>query len=189
MEVFLSYKHNLWSGAFKRRLKVPRNCRAIWRCSNNKDNVQYHTFYPKLVEEFILNIPKEFNEAKSKKFRKVHVRGNYFGFSPTIINKYLGRGKLITADRIPPLKCITQEITRNVHKDYPCKGLLHTTSLSVKYVILNKMRVSSWCLTKHSSSITPSLFRLSYQIGTRAIFDFGERVFLSDSKASRIICC
>lgn len=177
MEVCLSYKHNLWNGAFKRRLKVPRNSRAIWRCSDNKDNVQYHTFYPKLVKEFILNIPKEFNEAKSKKFRKVHVRGNYFGFSPAIINKYLRRGKLITADRIPHLKFITQEITGNVHKDCPCKGLIPTTSLSVKYAILNKIRVSSRCLIKHSSSITPSLFRLSYQIGTRAIFDFGERIF------------
>lgn len=43
-------------------------------------------FYPKLVNEFSVNLPKEFNDARIREFMKVHVRGYYFGFSPTIID-------------------------------------------------------------------------------------------------------
>lgn len=45
-------------------------------------------FYPKLVKEFIVNLSKGFNDAGSE-FNKVCVRGNYFGFSPTIIIEYM----------------------------------------------------------------------------------------------------
>lgn len=63
-------------------------------------------FYPNLVKEFIVNLPIGFNDAGSSNFRKVYVRGHYFGFSPCIINDYLGRGKIITIDCIPYLKII-----------------------------------------------------------------------------------
>lgn len=68
-------------------------------------------FYPKLVKEFIVNLPKDINDAGSIDFKKVHVIGYSFGFSGAIINEYLGRGKLIIEDMIPQLKIIAHEIT------------------------------------------------------------------------------
>lgn len=93
-------------------------------------------FYPKLVKEFIVNLSKGFNDAGSE-FNKVRLRGHYFGFSPTIINECMWRGKLISISHIPSLNTITQKITGNVHDDWLAKGPLTASSLSVKYVILN----------------------------------------------------
>lgn len=70
-------------------------------------------FYSRLVN--IVNLPKGFNDVGSNEYRNVHVHGHCFGFSLATINEYLGRGKIIIADRIPPLKIIAQEITRNIH--------------------------------------------------------------------------
>lgn len=63
-------------------------------------------YYPKLVKQFVVNIPKDFNNVGSKDFRKLHVQGCCFGLSSAIIIEYLGRGKLITADEVPSLKAI-----------------------------------------------------------------------------------
>lgn len=74
-------------------------------------------YYPKLVKEFVVNIPKDFNNAGSRDLRKLCVQGYCFGLSSDIIIEYLGRGKLIIADKVPSLKAITQEITRSVYVD------------------------------------------------------------------------
>lgn len=52
-----------------------------------KNGFNIRPFYPK---EFIDILPKEFNDVGSGDFNKIYVRGYCFGFSPTIINKYLG---------------------------------------------------------------------------------------------------
>lgn len=49
-------------------------------------------FYPRLVREFIVNLPKMMNDAsKSSESRKVHVRGHCFNFSLSLINQFLER--------------------------------------------------------------------------------------------------
>ncbi|XP_050875218.1 uncharacterized protein LOC127078840 [Lathyrus oleraceus] len=45
-----------------------------------------------LVKEFVVNIPEDIFERISREFCKVFVRGRCVRFSPTIINKFLGRG-------------------------------------------------------------------------------------------------
>ncbi|XP_050890320.1 uncharacterized protein LOC127095714 [Lathyrus oleraceus] len=47
--------------------------------------------YAMLVKEFIVNLSEECADGKSKEFRKVYVRGKCVNFSPSVINKYLGR--------------------------------------------------------------------------------------------------
>lgn len=61
-------------------------------------------FYPKMVKEFIVNLPKGFNDARSSKFTKVHVRGHCFELFLAMINDHLVRGKLIIANHIPSFK-------------------------------------------------------------------------------------
>lgn len=76
-------------------------------------------FYPRLVKEFIVNLLKGFNDASSVEFRKVHVHGRSFGFSPTTINEHMGIGGLISADLASSMKTIAQEITGNIYDELP----------------------------------------------------------------------
>lgn len=108
---------------------------------------------------------------------KVGAHGCCVSFSPIIINEYPGRSKLVTADKVPPLKIIAQEITSRVFEDYPSKGLLPTSSLSVKYAMLNRIGVSKWAPIDHNLGITTYLARLIYKIGTRTAFYLGEYAF------------
>lgn len=63
-------------------------------------------FYPRLVKRFIANLPKGFDNDVRNEYIKFHVLGNYIVFCPTIINDYLGNGKIINVDRITLLKII-----------------------------------------------------------------------------------
>jgi hypothetical protein len=44
------------------------------------------------VKEFVVNIPEDISDKNGKEFWQVFVRGRCVRFSPTIINKFLGRG-------------------------------------------------------------------------------------------------
>ncbi|KAI5434756.1 hypothetical protein KIW84_021539 [Lathyrus oleraceus] len=48
--------------------------------------------YEGLVKEFIVNIPEDIQEKSNREFCKVFVRGKCVKFSPSVINKFLGRG-------------------------------------------------------------------------------------------------
>ncbi|XP_050895569.1 uncharacterized protein LOC127102211 [Lathyrus oleraceus] len=48
--------------------------------------------YEGLVKEFIVNIPEDIHDKNSREFCKVFVRGKCVKFSPSVINKFLGRG-------------------------------------------------------------------------------------------------
>ncbi|XP_050895396.1 uncharacterized protein LOC127102022 [Lathyrus oleraceus] len=56
-----------------------------------KTVTQFSKCYKMLVKEFIVNLSEECADGKSKEFRKVYVRGKCVNFSPSVINKYLGR--------------------------------------------------------------------------------------------------
>lgn len=100
-------------------------------------------FYPQLLKEFIVNISKDFNKNGSEDYRKVHVHGYCIGLSPVIINDYLCRRKLVTTSKVCNMNTISQEITRGNYEDWPRRGLLLTTNLSVKYATLNRIRVAN----------------------------------------------
>ena len=68
-------------------------------------------YYPTLVREFIVNLSSSFDVPDDAEFRKVYVRGHCFEISPAIINDFLGRGKIISADRVPSLDIIAKKIT------------------------------------------------------------------------------
>lgn len=50
-------------------------------------------------------------------------------------------------------------------------------NFSVKYDILDMICVANWVPTNHSSSITPTLAKLIFHIGTKSKLNFGEYVF------------
>ena len=133
-------------------------------------------YYPALVKEFIVNLSSSFDVPDDAEFKKVFVRGHCFEISPGVINEFLGRGKIITADRVPSLDIIAQEITGDETKVWPSKGTLPSSDLTAKYFILYRIGIANCAPSSHGSSIKADLARLIYQIGTRSSFDFGEFV-------------
>lgn len=84
----------------------------------------FSPLYQNIVKEFIINIPQEFNKDGSKDYMKVHVRGCCIGFSSEIINEYLSRSKLITANKVLLLNIIAQEIAGRVYEDWTSKRVV-----------------------------------------------------------------
>ncbi|KAK2369594.1 hypothetical protein QL285_082716 [Trifolium repens] len=132
--------------------------------------------YEMLVKEFIVNITSACSEG-SEEFIKVRVRGKDVKFSPTTINEYLGRNPIIEGDEAELVREVTKEITGGQVNEWPKKGLVSTSTLSVKYAILNRIGAANWAPTNHGSGITPTLAKMIFLIGTKKKINFGDHVF------------
>jgi len=130
-----------------------------------------------LVKEFVVNIPEDISEKSSKEFCKVFVRGRCVRFSPTIINKFLGRGTEGGVDLEATDNEVCRTITAGQVKEWPSKKHISVGKLIVKYVILHKIGSANWVPTNHISTISIGLGRIIYAIGTRINFDFGRFMF------------
>ncbi|XP_050891404.1 uncharacterized protein LOC127096911 [Lathyrus oleraceus] len=128
-----------------------------------KTVTQFSKCYDMLVKEFIVNLSEECADGKSKEFRKVYVRGKCVNFSPSVINKYLGRPD----EAQPELEV----------RKWPLKGKLVASKLSVKYAILHKIGAANWVPTNHKSTVAVMLGKFIYVVGTKAKFDYGSYIF------------
>ncbi|XP_050915420.1 uncharacterized protein LOC127130457 [Lathyrus oleraceus] len=124
---------------------------------------QFSKCYEMLVKEFIVNLSEEYADGKSKEFRKVYVRGKCVNFSPSVINKYLGRPD----EAQPELEV----------RKWPLKGKLVASKLSVKYAMLHKIGAANWVPTNHKSTVVVMLGKFIYAVGTKAKFDYGSYIF------------
>ncbi|KAK2374395.1 hypothetical protein QL285_075361 [Trifolium repens] len=131
----------------------------------------------RLVREFITNLTGECAEEGSDSYHKVQLREKNFDFSPTTINKVLGRSVEAESNEILSMDKVAEEIIAGQAKNWPKKGLLPTSKLTVKYAILNRIGTANWAPTNHSSGITSNLAKLIYLIGTGKKVDFGKHVF------------
>ncbi|XP_057444221.1 uncharacterized protein LOC130736402 [Lotus japonicus] len=123
-----------------------------------------------------------FSSGRSPEFRKVYVRGRCVTFSPAGINQALGRSAVEFVEEELSLDTIAKELTAGQVRKWPAKKLLSTGSLSVKYVILNRIGVVNWIPSHSNSSISAILAKLIYRIGTEIPFDFGSLVFAQTLK-------
>ncbi|XP_050909716.1 uncharacterized protein LOC127123550 [Lathyrus oleraceus] len=142
-----------------------------------KTVTQFSKFYEMLVKEFIVNASEECADGKSKEFRKVYVRGKCVNFSPSVINKYLGRPDVGQPEIEVTENKICQVITTNQVRKWPLKGKLVANKLSVKYAMLNKIGAANWVPTNHKSTIAVMLGKFIYVVGTKANFDYGSYIF------------
>jgi hypothetical protein len=133
--------------------------------------------HERLVREFVVNLSEECAEEGSDDYHKVHMRGRTIDFSPTVINKFLERSTESESNKILSMDKIAEEITSGQAMQWPKKGLLPTSKLTVKYAILNRIGTANWAPTNHSSGITPTLAKLIYLIGKGKKVDFGKHVF------------
>ena len=98
-------------------------------------------------------------------------------FSPTIINKFLGRGTDGGVDLETTDNEVCRTITAGQVKEWPSRNHLSAGKLTVKYAILHKIGSANWVPTNHISTISIGLGRIIHAIGTRINFDFGRFMF------------
>ncbi|KAI5387844.1 hypothetical protein KIW84_073801 [Lathyrus oleraceus] len=86
-----------------------------------------------LVKEFVVNIPEDIADKNNKEFCKVFVRGRCVRFSPTVINKFLGRG----TKGVVELEATNNEVCRTITvgqvKEWPSKKHLSAGKLNFDY--------------------------------------------------------
>lgn len=98
-------------------------------------------------------------------------------FSPEIISRFLGRNGEEQAEVEVSDNVICREITTKQVKEWPRKGKLSASALSVKYVVLHKIGAVNWVPTSHTSDIATRLGKFIYNVGTKSSFDFASYIF------------
>ncbi|XP_050874865.1 uncharacterized protein LOC127078453 [Lathyrus oleraceus] len=130
-----------------------------------------------IVKEFIVNIPDESYGKSSREVCKVVVRGKCVKLSPTVINKFLGRGTDEGVDLEATDNEICRMITAGQVNEWPSRKHLAASKLTVKYPILHKIRSANWVPTNHISTLSIALGRIIHAIGSRDNYDFGKFIF------------
>lgn len=72
---------------------------------------------------------------------------------------------------------ICKEITTKQLKEWPRKGKLSLSGLSLKYAVLHRIGATNWVPTNHTSNIATGLGKFIYIVGTKKLFDFESYVF------------
>ncbi|XP_050889998.1 uncharacterized protein LOC127095336 [Lathyrus oleraceus] len=125
---------NRWKYVYQKRLALERElAQNVLDCKDIMDLIQeaglmktvtqFSKCYEMLVKEFIVNLSEEYADGKSKEFRKVYVRGKCVNFSPSVINKYLGRPDEAQPELEKRLD-LERELAQNVQD---CKDILDLT--------------------------------------------------------------
>ncbi|KAA0049582.1 uncharacterized protein E5676_scaffold94G00560 [Cucumis melo var. makuwa] len=130
------------------------------------------------MRELIVNLPSDFNDPSADKYQKVHICGICFKVSPELLNTYLGLS--LPADyavSYPTPECLAEELTGGIVPVWPVDGQLPVTSLTVKYSILHRIRISNWIPSTHASTILTSLGHFIYLVGTGVKVNVGEFIF------------
>lgn len=133
--------------------------------------------YENLVKEFVVTIPDGYDDKMSADYGKVYVRGNVVTFSPTVINKFLGRIDEPQVELEVTDDQVCKEITTKQLRHWTNKGKLSAGKLSVKYAILHRIDTTNWVATNHTSTISTGLGKFIYVVGTKRAFDFGKYIF------------
>ncbi|XP_058758085.1 uncharacterized protein LOC131631304 [Vicia villosa] len=133
--------------------------------------------YEKLVKEFVVNLSEDCGNRRSADYRKVFVKGKCVSFSPSVINKFLGRIDETQIELEVTDNQVCLVITSKQVKSWPMKEKVTASKLSIKYAMLHKIGAANWVPTNHKSTISTVLGRFLYAIGTKAKFDYGAYIF------------
>ncbi|XP_050908139.1 uncharacterized protein LOC127121735 [Lathyrus oleraceus] len=125
--------------------------------------------YEMLVREFIVNISKECDNKRINEFRKVYVRGRCVYFSPEITNRFLGRNEEEQAEIEVSDNVICRNIIVKQVKEWPRKGKLSASALSVKYDVFHRIGAVNWVPTNHISNIATGLGKSKIELLIKAL--------------------
>ena len=188
----ISFHHpdnaNRWKYVCLKRIALERElnndaleCKDIMDLIKNaglmKTVIKFNKCYENLVKEFIVNLSDECADGRSADFESVFVRGRRVKFSPSEINKFLGRTNKDCPDVEATDNEVCQTITARQVKCWPLKGKLNASKLSMKFAILHKIGAANWVPTNHKSTISTGLGRFIYAVGTKTEFDYGRYIF------------
>ncbi|XP_058733084.1 uncharacterized protein LOC131604675 [Vicia villosa] len=120
--------------------------------------------YEKLVKEFVVNLSEECDNSRSTDYRKVFVRGKCVSFSPSVINKFLGRTDKAQTELEVTDNQVCQVITAKKVKSWPMKEKLTASKLSIKCAMLHKIGAANWVPKNHKSTISTVLGRFLYVV-------------------------
>ncbi|XP_050919429.1 uncharacterized protein LOC127136972 [Lathyrus oleraceus] len=113
------------------------------------------------------SVENDCDNKRSKEFRKVYARGRCVDFSPDVINRFLGRNEEENIEVEVFDNVIYGEITTKQLKEWPRKGKLSTSYLSVKYPVLHRIGAVIWVPTNHTSNIATGLGKFIYIVGAK----------------------
>ncbi|XP_050915281.1 uncharacterized protein LOC127130287 [Lathyrus oleraceus] len=130
-----------------------------------------------LVQDFIVNIPMDCDNKKSKEYIKVYVGGRCVEFSPEVINMFMGRCGDEQAEVEGTDNTVYKELAAKQVSQWLRKGKLSGSKLSVKYVVLHRIGATNQVPTNHTSTIATGLGKFIYIVGTKTKFDFGSYIF------------
>ncbi|XP_058768651.1 uncharacterized protein LOC131642421 [Vicia villosa] len=137
----------------------------------------------------MVNLSEDCGSSRSADYRKVFVRGKCVSFSPSMINKFLGRTDEVQTELEVTYNQVCQVITTKQVKSWPMKEKLTASKLSIKYAMLHKIGAANWVPTNHKSTISAVLGRFMYVVGTKAKFDYGAYIFDHTMKHARSFMC
>ena len=102
-----------------------------------------------LVHGFFSNLSLQVNDSTSSRYHQVYVRGKMVPFSPSVINKTLGRSVEFKSSAYPDdfptdYDLIISEITDKKVVSWPNHSKFPASSLTLKYYLLYKIAVNNW---------------------------------------------
>ncbi|GAA0171687.1 hypothetical protein LIER_41202 [Lithospermum erythrorhizon] len=139
------------------------------------NNVGPH--WPKLVREFICNLPRDVDDAESDNYHKVTLRNLVFNFSPDLINQAYGRTNVDDTGDNLLLSDIVSTLTAGSVTTWPPRTQLASSKLSVKYAVLHKVAVTCLIPTTHTTSIGEALAKVLYVLGSGDNLNVGQVIF------------
>ncbi|KAK2363074.1 hypothetical protein QL285_088088 [Trifolium repens] len=143
--------------------------------------------YEKVVKEFLVNIPAGCDNPLDKEYQTVFVRGKEIHFSPTVINKFLGRSEEPYAEMEANDNYIIKVITAGKVKSWPKKEKLQASKLTPIYNILNRIAAANWVPTTHNCDVATGLARFIYTVGNKINYDFGTYIFYQTIKHAKTL--
>ncbi|XP_019163620.1 PREDICTED: uncharacterized protein LOC109159961 [Ipomoea nil] len=123
-----------------------------------------------VIQEFYCNMTKTISTPSSPLYGKVYVRGNFYDFTPDIINRYLGTSEIEQETELNSEQVAKELTAGNVSFE---KNKIKAASLTSKYAILQKIALANWMPSLHESTVKWTLAELLYKIGKGVKINMG----------------
>ncbi|GAA0167688.1 hypothetical protein LIER_22563 [Lithospermum erythrorhizon] len=118
-------------------------------------------YWPKLVHEFICNLPRDVDDPESNNYHKVTLRNFVFNFSPDLINKAYGRTNEGNTGDSFLLSDIVSTLTAGSVTNWPPKSPLASSKLSVNLLRAQHPVVLA---ETNEETIIPKSFTISHKL-------------------------
>ncbi|XP_019198083.1 PREDICTED: uncharacterized protein LOC109191866 [Ipomoea nil] len=113
---------------------------------------------------------KTITTPSSSLYGKVYVRGNFYDFTPDIINRCLGTSEIEQEIELNSEQVAKELTAGNVSFE---KNKIKAASLTSKYAILQKIALANWMPSLHESTVKWTLAELLYKIGKGVKINMG----------------